>query len=155
MILDWVMLIPYLYATSQPKIALVTILISTLRCIIMTLIFFPRVGFLSVPLALSLASWINMFLLIRAHGKLNSFKLNSSLVMYSLKSLCFAVILFYFLRIVDIELSNYVLNNIYKLVIEFLLIVPLFVYFVYKMEVEMYKKMIFILRRLLKKIITL
>jgi putative peptidoglycan lipid II flippase len=149
------MLIPYLYATSQPKIALVTILISTLSCIIMTLIFFPRVGFLSVPLALSLASWINMFLLIRAHAKLNSFKLNSSLVMYSFKSLCFAVILFYFLRIVDIELSNYVLNNIYKLVIELLLIVPLFVYFVYKMEVEMYKKMIFILYRLLKKIITL
>jgi len=144
------MLIPYLYSTKQPKIVLKTILISTLSCIVMTLMFFPIIGYLAVPIAISLSSWINMFLLIRAHAKLNSFKLNSSLVMYSLKSLCFAVILFYFLRIVDIELSNYVLNNIYKLVIELLLIVPLFVYFVYKIEVEMYKKMIFILRRLLK-----
>jgi putative peptidoglycan lipid II flippase len=146
------MLIPYLYATSQPKIALKTIAISTLSCIIMTLMFFPTVGFLSVPLALSLASWINMFLLFQIHAKLDSFKLNSLLVKYSLKSIFFALILFYFLRLIDDELSYYQLNDMYKLIIELFLILPPSVYFVYKMEMEIYRKIIFLFSRFFKRL---
>ena len=127
------MLIPYLYATSQPKIVLKTIFISTLSCVFMTLIFFQALGFLSIPLSLSLASWLNMLLLIHAHKKLDSFRLNSFLVRYSLKSIFFALILFCCLYFIDIELSSYQVSNVYKLIIELVLLVPPLLYFVYKM----------------------
>ncbi len=146
------MLIPYLYSTSQPKIALKTISISTLSCIVMTLIFFPIIGYLAVPIALSIASWINVFLLLWVHFKLDSFKLNLLLVKYSLKSIFFALAIFYFLYLIDAELSYYVLNDIYKLVIELLLIVLLTLYFVYKMEYELFKKIIFLLSTFFNKL---
>jgi len=136
------MLIPYLYSTRQPKIVLKTIVISTLCCIVMTLMLFPIIGYLAVPIAISLASWINMFLLIWVHYKLDSFKLNFLLVKYTLKSIFFAFTIFYFLYFIDAKLSYYVLNIIYKLVIELLLIVPPTLYFLYKMESELLKKFI-------------
>ena len=69
------MLIPYFYAIRKPKIVLRTIAQSTFCCIISTLILYSKMGFLAVPLALSISSWINVFLLIRVHEKSKSFML--------------------------------------------------------------------------------
>ncbi len=146
-------LIPYLYAASQPKIALKAIIISTSSCIFMTLILYPIVGFLSIPLALSLASWVNVFLLIQAHAKLDSFKLNPLLVSYSLKSIFFSLTLFYILHFIDIILSYYLFNDFYKIIIELFLVSPLLLYFLYKMEVEIYRKIIALLGGFFRRII--
>ena len=142
------MLIPYLYATSKPKIALKTIVISTFCCVILTLIFFPIIGFLAVPLGLSIASWVNVFLLIRVHKKLNSFMLNSFLVKYALKCIIFALFLFCFLSIIDLCMSYFILNDIFKIIIELLLILLIAIFFLYKMEIGIYKKIITSLRNL-------
>jgi hypothetical protein len=93
-----------------------------------------------------------MFLLIKVHNKLDSFKLNSLLVRYSLKSIFFAFFLFCFLYLIDMKLSSFLINNIYKLIIELILLVPFLLYFVYKMEVGVYQRMIFLLSIVFKRI---
>ena len=143
-------LIPYLYAISQPKLALKTIALSTLSCLILTIIFFQIIGFLSVPLGLSIASWINMFLLFKIHYKLNTFSLNSSLIIYTLKSAFFALFLFCFLIAIDEKLSYFILNDLFKIIIELFLILIPSMYFVYKMEVDLYRKFIIVLRNFFK-----
>jgi hypothetical protein len=114
----------------------------------LTLIFFPVIGFLAVPLAFSIASWVNVFLPIRAHKKLNSFMLNSFLVKYTLKSIFFALFLFCFLSIIDVRIYHFILNDIYKIIIELLLISPLVIFFLFKIEIVIYRKIINFFRNL-------
>lgn len=142
------MLIPYFYAIRRPKIVLKTIAQSTFCCVISTLILYPIIGFLAVPLALSISSWINVFLLIRVHEKSKSFILDPFLVKYTSKSIIFALFLFCFLSIINVGISNYILHNIYRIILELLLILPLIVFFLYKMENVIYRKIISLLRNL-------
>jgi len=140
------MLIPYLYAARKPKIVLKTIAISTFFCVILTIILFPLIGFFGVPLALSLSSWVNLFLLIKVHKKLNSFMLNPFLMKYSFKSIFFSLFLFCFLTLIDVNLSYFILSDIYKNIIELFFILALSIIFLYKMELEIYRKIINLLR---------
>ena len=142
-------LTPYFFALEKPKVPLVASFKSNLLNFFLILILFQLIGFRGVPLALSISSWVLVYLLLKEHKKLNFFKIEADV-----KSNIFKYIsLFFLMMAVGLLLTNYSqienLNSFYKIIIISSIEVFIYLGFVYLFDRELSKQLKILYRKLI------
>jgi putative peptidoglycan lipid II flippase len=128
-------LTPYFFAIEKPKIALKISVITNSINLALTISLFQLIGYIAIPLSLSISAWVNLLILLYTHKKLNFFHFDSEMISYSLKYLFLSGFLLIVLLIFDF--FQFVTNNIYlDLLIETTVVLMLWICFIYFFDKE-------------------
>ena len=92
---------PYFYAIEQPQVVLKVTFYTFLLNIFLSVSLFWYIGFIAVPLALSISAFLNLFLLLREHKKSQFFVLEKEQIIYFCKYLLLSIFLFLVINVID------------------------------------------------------
>ena len=95
-------LTPYFYAIEQPKIILKVAFYTFVLNVFLTISLFWFVGFIAVPLALSISAFWNLFLLLKEHKSSKLFILEKSQFLYLARYLFLALMIYLVISIIDL-----------------------------------------------------
>ena len=121
----------FLFARHNTKIPFYFSVLSVLSNIIISVYFFNKIGFIIIPIATTISSWLNVFLLLIYLNIKNYFSLEINFVKSFIKILISTVItsyIFYSLIKFFDEYLNY--NNHYKLITIIFLVILTFVIYI-------------------------
>ena len=120
----------FLFARQNTKIPFYFSLSSVAINIIISVVFFNNIGFIIIPIATSISSWINVLLLLYYLQNKKYFLITLNLFFSLLKILCSVFISTYFFYFMINYFSNYLLyNNDLKLL--FLSLIVIITFFLY------------------------
>ena len=129
----------YFYAIESPKKVLKVTIISVAINLLLVIILFNNFGYLSIPLSLSIASWINVVLLINEHKKSRFFLITKSLRQYFIKYLLFSILIFISLYLINFFNSS-AYNDVAFLLTKITLVFFVYIIFLYFFDKELIKK---------------
>ena len=131
----------FIFARDNTKIPFYFSSISVLLNVVISIYFFRDVGFLIIPIATSISSWVNSTLLYVYLHKINYFKFSFNLIFQFMKILFCTILMsfcLYFLVSIFSEQLNY--SNNYKVIYLFLLIfLSMLVYFIISLITKAFK----------------
>jgi putative peptidoglycan lipid II flippase len=103
-------LTPYFFATEKPKIPLIISLFTVAINLTLVIFLFKYLGFIGIPISLSISAFFNLILILIQHRKENFFFLDKKLILYAFKCLLLSIILTSILLILDFfQITTYVL----------------------------------------------
>jgi len=139
---------PYFFAIEKPKIPLLASLKSNLLNLVLMLTLFKFIGFTGVPLALSISTWILVFLLYIEHKKRNFFLIDldikKQIFKYSLLSI-FLLISGTFIKNTDLLIST---SNFIQIVLISSLYFSLYMTFVFFFDKELMDQLKFLVKNI-------
>ncbi len=131
----------FIFARDNTRIPFYFSSISVLLNVVISVYFFRDVGFLIIPIATSISSWVNSILLYVYLHKINYFKFSFNLIFQFVKILFCTILMsfcLYFLVSIFSEQLNY--SNNYKVIYLFLLIfLSMLVYFIISLITKAFK----------------
>jgi len=92
---------PYFFAIEKPKIPLKVSFITVSINIILIVLLFQYVGYISIPIGFSISTFLNLILILIEHRKQNFFLIKKEMVIYAFKYLVLAFILSAILLIIN------------------------------------------------------
>ena len=135
-------LMPYFFAIQRPKIPLKISIITVSMNVVFTITLFNFLGFLGIPLAFSISSWINAILMYIEHKKLNFFRFNKGLILYSIRYILFSFLLVIVLSYISSFLQELGLSLLTETLLTFLNFLILLLIFVYFFDKKTYSELL-------------
>ena len=131
----------FLFARQDTKTPFYFSVISVLLNIIISVTFFDKIGFIIIPIATSISSWINVILLFLFLNSKNYFVLNNTMIFSSLKTLCASSVSIYSFYLILNEFSNlFAYNSDYKfLYMIFAVLLAIIIYLVTSILTKAFK----------------
>ena len=131
----------FLFARQDTKTPFYFSVISVLLNIIISVTFFGKIGFIIIPIATSISSWINVILLFLFLNSKNYFVLNNTMIFSSLKTLCASSVSIYSFYLILNEFSNlFAYNSDYKfLYMIFAVLLAIIIYLVTSILTKAFK----------------
>ena len=131
----------FIFARDNTKIPFYFSTISVLLNIIISVYYFKELGFIIIPIATSISSWINSVLLYFYLHKENYFKLNKILIIQIIRiatsTIIMGLCLQYFISYFDSQLS---FENNYKFIyLLFLVLLSILIYFIISLITKAFK----------------
>ena len=131
----------FIFARDNTKVPFYFSTISVLLNIIISVYFFRDLGFIIIPIATSISSWINSILLYIYLHKENYFRFNNKIITQIIRitvstiimGLCFQNLLFYFESQLSFE------NNYKFIYLLFLVILSILIYFIISLITKAFK----------------
>tara|TARA_B100002019_G_scaffold292439_1_gene315522 strand:+ start:4123 stop:5679 length:1557 start_codon:yes stop_codon:yes gene_type:complete len=134
-------LTPYFFALEKPKLPLIASLKSNVLNFLLILVLFQLIGFRGVPLALSISSWVLVYLLLKEHKKNNFFKIEAEVKLNVFKY----IFLFFLILSSGFWLSNFSqidnLTSVNKILIISSIEVCIYLGFVYLFDRDLSKQL--------------
>ncbi len=117
----------FLFARHNTKIPFYFSVVSVVINILISVLFFNKIGFIIIPIATTISSWINAIILIIYICKNNYYDINKNIIFSLLKITCASVLCSYFFYFLINSFSNYLdYNSNYKLLFTLLIIILTF-----------------------------
>jgi putative peptidoglycan lipid II flippase len=142
---------PYFFAIEKPKIPLVASLKSNLLNLVLMLTLFKYMGFIGIPLALSISTWILVIFLYIEHKKRDFFLIDLDIKKQILKYSLFSI----FLLISGMVIKNTILltsvSNFFQIALISFLFFSFYIIFVFFLDKKLMDKFILLLNKIIKK----
>ena len=121
----------FLFARHNTKVPFYFSVFSVILNITISLYFFNKIGFIIIPIATTISSWINAFLLLIYLNNKNYFSLNLNFFKYFLK-ISFSTIItcFIFFYLIEIFSNNLSYESEYKLISIICLVIVTFIIYI-------------------------
>ena len=121
----------FLFARHNTKVPFYFSVFSVILNITISLYFFNKIGFIIIPIATTISSWINAFLLLIYLNNKNYFSLNLNFFKYFLK-ISFSTIItcFIFFHLIEIFSNNLSYESEYKLISIICLVIVTFIIYI-------------------------
>jgi len=125
-------LTPYFFAKDQPYTPLKLALIASFLCLCLIFFLNPTFGFLSIPISISISSWLHLYLYFREHKKINFFIFDIELLGFLTKYLFLSAFLYLLLYLSDLLLIDYVLSV--RLLLQVILVLTIWFTYIYYLD---------------------
>ena len=131
----------FLFARQNTKIPFYYSLVSVIFNIVISVFFFKEVGFIIIPIATTISSWINVLLLFYYLNKKSFYNLKLNLILSLLKIMCIVFISSYFFYFMISNFSDSLIyNSNYKLLsMIIIVIITLFSYILLSIFTKAFK----------------
>ena len=131
----------FLFARQNTKIPFYYSLVSVIFNIVISVFFFKEVGFIIIPIATTISSWINVLLLFYYLNKKSFFNVKLNLILSLLKIMCIVFISSYFFYFMISNFSDSLIyNSNYKLLsMIIIVIITLFSYILLSIFTKAFK----------------
>lgn len=144
---------PYFFAIEKPKIPLFASLKSNFLNLVLMLTLFKFIGFMGIPLALSISTWVLVLLLYIEHKKRNFFVIDLDIKKQMLKYFLFSIFLFILGQLIkntDLLIST---SNFIQIVFLSSLFFSFYMTFVFFFDRELMDQLILLGNKIFKKAI--
>ena len=131
----------FLFARQNTKIPFYYSLVSVIFNIVISVFFFKEVGFIIIPIATTISSWINVLLLFYYLNKKSFYNVKLNLILSLLKIMCIVFISSYFFYFMISNFSDSLIyNSNYKLLgMIIIVIITLFSYILLSIFTKAFK----------------
>ena len=131
----------FLFARQNTKIPFYYSLVSVIFNIVISVFFFKEVGFIIIPIATTISSWINVLLLFYYLNKKRFYNVKLNLILSLLKIMCIVFISSYFFYFMISNFSDSLIyNSNYKLLsMIIIVIITLFSYILLSIFTKAFK----------------
>ena len=131
----------FLFARQNTKIPFYFSLISVVINLFISITFFPKVGFLIIPISTTISSWINVLMLYAYLQNKNFFYFNLNIIFSLMRILCSVFLSIYYFYFIINYFSNYVAyDSNYKLLFVILMIIStIIIYFLIALFTNAFK----------------
>ena len=131
----------FLFARQNTKIPFYYSLVSVIFNIVISIFFFKEVGFIIIPIATTISSWINVLLLFYYLNKKSFYNVKLNLILSLLKIMCIVFISSYFFYFMISNFSDSLIyNSNYKLLsMIIIVIITLFSYILLSIFTKAFK----------------
>ena len=131
----------FLFARQNTKIPFYYSLVSVIFNIVISVFFFKEVGFIIIPIATTISSWINVLLLFYYLNKKSFYNIKLNLILSLLKIMCIVFISSYFFYFMISNFSDSLIyNSNYKLLsMIIIVIITLFSYILLSIFTKAFK----------------
>ena len=131
----------FLFARQNTKIPFYYSLVSVIFNIVISVFFFKEVGFIIIPIATTISSWINVLLLFYYLNKKRFYNVKLNLILSLLKIMCIVFISSYFFYFMISNFSeSLIYNSNYKLLsMIIIVIITLFSYILLSIFTKAFK----------------
>ena len=122
----------FLFARHNTKIPFYFSLVSVILNILISIIFFKEIGFIIIPIATSISSWVNVFLLLLYLNFYNYFNLGTDNLFSILKIICSSFLSSYFFLVLINKFDQYLdYDSSYKLLSIIIMVILTFILYIF------------------------
>ena len=122
----------FLFARHNTKIPFYFSLVSVILNILISIIFFKEIGFIIIPIATSISSWVNVFLLLLYLNFYNYFNLGTDNLFSILKIMCSSFLSSYFFLVLINKFDQYLdYDSSYKLLSIITMVILTFILYIF------------------------
>ena len=122
----------FLFARHNTKIPFYFSLVSVILNILISIIFFKEIGFIIIPIATSISSWVNVFLLLIYLNFYNYFNLGTDNLFSILKIICSSFLSSYFFLVLINKFDQYLdYDSSYKLLSIIIMVILTFILYIF------------------------